>query len=168
MIHRIGNAIAHIAKMQKDEEDKEESLILATNTRRSFYIEYAHACLGKLDGALQKKWKGEDGELSVTVSEDVFEASCNFKQPKGGLLGISQDNWVTVNARWTGILLGRGAKFSTQRNEGGKPQSLLREMMNRHEGLMIISESLREIEFYEKAGEGKGKFYKWECVEGSN
>jgi hypothetical protein len=167
---RIGHAIARITKVHEDDEKKEKSLLLATNSRRSFYVEYAHACLDKPPGTLPTKWKGEDCELDVTVNEGVFEASGSFKQPKtlGGLLGALQDNWVTLTLRWTGILLGRGAKFRLQRKENDKPQTILGELMNQNEGLMIISENLREIKFYEKADEGKGKFYKWESVDGPN
>jgi hypothetical protein len=163
--HRIGYAIARIKRIREEEEEKEISILLATNARRLFYIEYAQACLDKLSNSLPSMWKGEDCELTVTVRDGIFEAAGSFKQPKSVLgltyLGVTEDQLITV--RWSGTLFGRGAKFSFWRNQEGSRQTILAGAMDPPlTGLMIVSEDLRQIRFYQKAADGKGKFYKWE------
>ena len=136
-----------------------------------FYIEYARACLDKLPNSLPSKWKGDDCELTVIINEGVFEAVGSFKQRKSGLLaaafaGSMHDEFLTINVRWSGTLLGRGARFSFWRNQDDSRSTLLGGAINLpSKGLMIVSEDLREMRFYEKATAGKGKFYKWESLE---
>ncbi|MEN6489713.1 MAG: hypothetical protein ABFD66_12695 [Smithella sp.] len=170
------NVVDSISRIKAipDEEDKQEKQLLIEQKKLSeFYREYGYASLRSNILNHLGKWKGPLCVLELTIEGKQFMAIGKYKQQS--LSGIAQafsmnpyykgipakEIWYEV--KYEGEIFGQAAKCIYTVKETDKstePATLLGMLGNDGTNvLMVISDSLKEIEVYEKSSGDTPKFY---------
>jgi tetratricopeptide (TPR) repeat protein len=170
--HNVASAISRIRDLP-DEEGKEIKEIQKKAAPLSeFFKNYGNALTKPTIGEHQSRWHGDECELNITIKDNIFKAEGSYERSSySGLAAMltglpkGPDKKTKYLVRYAGSIQGKAVKATytkASEDDPPKPLSLLGLGVDLSKPvLMIFSDSLEEIQVYEKVEKGGTKFYKF-------
>jgi len=170
----IGDTISLIKNMPEEENKKEEEIVKKAKTISEFYRDFGHALIAIGPENYGGRYQGPDCVLDVKIENQTFvaEGYYNLPQQRGPLLAgfftiqpwaKTQPDVTKYHVKYEGKIDGLAVKCIVSKSEAGesdRPKTLLGEILNKQDALMIFSESFMEIKVFEKGPHDDHKFYK--------
>lgn len=166
----VGHTISEIKGIPEAEEKKTKEIQEKAIPLSDFFKNYGHALAKAAVGDCHGKWQGNEYELSITIKGNSFEAEGSYERISyqglalllGGIAETPQKKTKYL-VRYEGSIHGKAVRATyTKISEEDlpRPPSILGGAGLGKSVLMIFSDSLEEIQIYEKS-EKENKFYKF-------
>ena len=166
----IGHAIARIKVVPIEEQNKENVVLDKARPLSDFYREYGLAAAQDDIVEHVGRWRGPNCELRITIKGNVFVAEGSYEVSSSGLrlsealFGKPPSLPTTEKYRvsYNGKILGHAVDSTVTRKEITTTfvaSSLLTDMLNQKRAIMIISETLNEIQVGEQDSSDNFSFY---------
>ncbi len=168
----VGQAISRIKAIPDEEQNKGKQVLDKAKPLSEFFRDYGRAAAQNEMTNETGRWRGPDCELLITIKVNTFLAEGDYELPRSdstlrlALLGFPHfdkpPQMDRYHVKYSGEIYGHTVKCTVVRQNvvDLTPSTLLGQMANQKQALMIASETLREIRVYEKDSAEKGSFYK--------
>lgn len=167
----VVSAIGRIRELPEEEGKELKELQNKAIPLSEFFKNYGYALAKETVGDHQGRWQGNACELSITIKGDSFKAEGSYERISynslaGLLIGqpASPNKKTTYTVRYEGTIRGKAVRATYKETSDDEPSSrptILGGGMDLGKSvLMILSDSLTEIQIYEKS-EKENKFYKF-------
>jgi tetratricopeptide (TPR) repeat protein len=164
----VGQAISRIKAIPDEERNKEKQVLDKAKPLSEFYRDYGRAAAQNDMAEVSGRWRGPDCEVLITIKANTFLAEGEYELTRSdstlvGLLTFGKPPQMDkYHVKYSGEIYGHTVKCTVVRQNVAHPtpSTLLGQMANQKQALMIASETLREIRVYEKDSAEKGLFYK--------
>lgn len=167
----VGSTISRIRGMPEIERIKLEEIQQKAIPVSDFFKNYGYALAKETVGNHQGRWQGNKCELSITIKGDSFMAEGSYEllsydSLAGLLIGqpASPTEKTIYTVRYEGTIQGKAVRATYKKTSDDEPSSrptILGGTMDSGKPLfMIFSDSLEEIQIYEKT-EKENTFYKF-------
>lgn len=166
----VGYTIQQIKSIPEEEDKKQKQVLDKALPLSEFYRDYGRAAVQNETGEHVGRWRGPDCELQITIKGGTFSAEGEYEVTRSALswsLLPHEPETDKYRIKYSGEIYGHTVKATVIRQEIGKPvlQSLLGRMMQETPVLMFVSDTLSEIQVYEKDSSKQPKFYTLSRVE---
>lgn len=173
----IGNSISWIKKVEKEDREKEGTILKNTKQRRDFYRKFGRACGKQLPTIPSGNWAGPKCILNLEVNGGKLLAKGNYEITESALVSALLYTRMAVQyppqkttkytIRYTGVLWGHSVSCKSELEVVGEVSTaslLTGPGKEKKEVLMIISDDLNEISVYEKEAPEREAFYSIKSV----
>jgi len=168
----VGYSIQRIKSIPAEEDSKQKEVLNKAAPVSEFYRNYGRAAVKNDILEQNGRWRGPDCELQITIKDGTFLAEGEYEVKRQGLglagallhiPGLSAPPETDKYCiKYSGQIFGHTIKCDVTREEMGKPAvfpSLLAQMKDETQALMVVSDDLSEIRVYEKRSSKEPLFY---------
>jgi tetratricopeptide (TPR) repeat protein len=164
---RVNQAITRVKELPDEESKKQEEVTRNALALSEFFIEFGRALTQNQCPNHDGLWRGPDCELQISISNEKFVAVGEYERKNTGLLrGLGMTQSAPTASRFRvnieGAIEGGSVKGTIRREELGRATSALTIFGNPDVGssvLLVISESMRQINVCELGKPDSRKFY---------
>lgn len=147
---KIHDLYTQIDSVESKEKEEEDSAIKKAEKRQKFYCRYAESYLTAATVDLNGKWENDQMQLEISSNHKGFVATGQYKKNTGGLLSgllnLSNENKIIEMA---GYVHGLSGQYKKNTRLSTEPKTLLGEINNIIEGLIIVNRNAETIEICE-------------------
>lgn len=168
----VGYTIQQIKSAPEEEDNKQKEPLVRAIPLSEFYRNYGRAAVQDEIQEHNGRWRGPDCELQITIEGGTFLAEGGYQVKRqglglaGALLQVpgvaAPPETDKYRIKYSGQIYGHTIKCDVTREEMGKPAvfpTLLSQMRDQTQALMVVSDDLSEIRVYEKRSSKEPRFY---------